>query len=302
MSRNCDIVRVYPIRKTKKEWDIPIHCYHICTQRCAKVYVRDTGETSTGTIRYILVDNPNYINNKCQMYSKLERTFVRLFQYGLDNPMGGTGPIYEPNMIVIPDTEFSVKINYPLSVVVDVNIISPNSNGFTLSEILYAIKILYNYIYQEEERTSTSRSYNLRKECDRCTAKKIYDYVYETKEIPRESVCSICYNKYTEEIENSRLGCDHVFHRECILKWLEVGTTCPLCRDHVIECEECSGTGFILYDYNGVVIPVEHRGTLLNRNTTDGVFGIYGHDLEDLVIENMHYSREGKLLTIYIGS
>lgn len=302
MSRNCDIVRVYPIRKTKKEWSIPIHCYHVCTQRCAQVYVRDTEETSPNTIRYILVDNPDYINNKCPMHSQLERTFVRLYQYDLDNPMGGTGPIYEPNMIVIPETEFSVQINYPLSVAVDVNIISPTSNGFTLTELLYSIKMLYHYIYQEEERTSTPRSYHLRKECERCADKNIQEYVYETKEAPRELECSICYNKYTEEKENSRLECNHVFHQECILKWLETGTTCPLCRSHVIQCEECSGTGAIFYDYNGVVIPLEHRGTFLNRNTTDGVFGIYGHDLEDLVIEHMDYSREEKQLTIYIGS
>jgi len=231
------------------------------------------------------------------MYSQLERTFVRLCHYDLDSPMGGTGPIYEPNMIVIPDTEFSVQINYPLSVAVDVNIISPISNGFTLAELIYSIKMLY----QEEERTSTPRTYHLRNECELCADKNIQDYVYETKESPREPECSICYNKYIKEKQNSRLECNHVFHQECILKWLETGTTCPLCRSHVIQCEECNGTGAIFYDYNGTVIPIEHRGTYLNRNTTDGIFGIYGHDLEDLVIEHTHYNRQEKLLTLYIG-
>lgn len=302
MSRIRNIVRVYPIRKTKKEWDIPIHCHHICTQRCSQVYVRDTEETSLNTIRYILVDNFEYIDNKCPMYSHLERTFVHLYNYDLNNPMGGSGPIYEPNMIVIPDNEFSVQINYPLSVSVDVNIISPTSNGFTLAEVIYSIKNLYQYIYQEEERTSTVRSHHLRKQCEQCADKNIQDYVYETKEIPPEPDCSICYNKYTKDKQNSRLGCNHIFHRECILKWLETGITCPLCRSHVIQCEECNGTGVIFFDYNGTVIPIEHRGNFLNRNSTDGVFGIYGHDLEDLVIEHMHYSREKKLLTIYMGS
>ena len=83
---------------------------------------------------------------------------------------------------------------------------------------------------------------------------------------------------------------------------MENAKTCPLCRQQVIECEDCNGTGIIYYDYNGVVIPIEHRGSILNRNTTDGVYGIFGHDLEDLVIEHIHYNRVEKLLTLYIGS
>lgn len=298
MSRDCNIVRVYPIRKTKKEWEIPIHCYHVCTQRCAQMYTRDPDESSPNTIRYILVDNPDYIDNKCPMHAQLEKTFVRLHLYDMDRPMGGTGPIYNPNMIVIPDNEFSVQINYPLSVAVDVNIFCSTSNGFTLAELIYSIKMLCHYIYQEDERTSTPRSYHLKKDCQQCIDKQIYDYVFEEKTIP-ESECSICYSKYTNKKTSARLGCNHVFHKECILRWLETGTTCPLCRNHVVQCDECNGTGSIFYDYNGTVIPVENRGHYLNRNTTDGIFE---HDLEDLVIEYMHYNREYKLLTIYIGS
>ena len=53
------IVRVYPIRKTKKEWNIPFYCYHLCTQRCTQIYMRE--RVSYRSIRYILVDNPDYV-------------------------------------------------------------------------------------------------------------------------------------------------------------------------------------------------------------------------------------------------
>lgn len=296
-----EIVRVYPIRTSKREWNVPLHCYHICNPRCAQMYMRDQSDLST--LRYILVDNPDYVDEKCPRANQLERTFIRLYSFDIDNPVGGTGPLYEPDMIVIPDTSFSVQLTYPLSNTVDVTIRSPTFNGFTLSELIYSIKMLYYYIYQEEERTSTPRSYHLRKDCDGCSDKKIHDYVRDSTQgnDVKEDDCSICYNKYTDK-DIGILRCNHIYHKDCILKWLETATTCPLCRKHVVDCNKCNGTGVIYYDYNGIVIPIEHRGSILNRNTTDGVFGIFGHDLEDLVIEHMHYDRVEKLLTIYIGS
>jgi hypothetical protein len=290
-----DIVRVYPIRTSKQEWNIPLHCYHICNTACARIYVRD--QSNIGTLRYILVDNPDYINDKCLQSNKLERTYIRIHSFNIEQPFGSTGPLYAPNMVVIPDTHFSMRLTYPLSHPIDVTIQSPTSHGFTLSELIYSIKILYHYIYQEEERTSTPRSYNLKKECGKC--KNIQDFVKEVTPL-ENTECSICYNKYDNNA--CKLNCNHIYHKQCIFRWLETTKTCPLCRRHIVECDDCNGTGVIYYDYNGIVIPVEHRGSILNRNTTDGVYGISRHDLDDLVIEHIHYNRLEKLLTMYIGS
>lgn len=300
MNSSNNIVRVYPIRTSKKEWIVPLHCYHVCTPRCARMYVRDQSDLSID--RYILVDNPEYADDKCPRATQLERTFVRLHSFDIEQPVGGTGPLYDPDMIVIPDTDFSVTLSYPLSYPVNITIRSPTSRGFTLSELIYSIKMLYHYIYQEEERTSTPRSYHLKKDCIKCINKKVEDFVKESSP-PKGAECSICYNKYSEHPDDAcELKCNHVYHKQCIFRWLENAKTCPLCRQQVIECEDCNGTGIIYYDYNGVVIPIEHRGSILNRNTTDGVYGIFGHDLEDLVIEHIHYNRVEKLLTLYIGS
>lgn len=291
------IVRVYPIRRSKTEWDVPLHCYHICTPRCAKMYVRDRSDLNT--LIYILVDNPNYVDNVCPRTNQLERTFIRLSAFDIENPSGSTGPLYDPDMIVIPDSVFSVTLTYPLSYSVEVLIRSPTSNGFKLSELVYSIKMLYQYIYQEEERTSTSRSYNLKKECKKCVDRK-KTLSLKTYSPKSEDECSICYNGYTKS--GSQLLCGHFYHEQCILTWLETSNTCPLCRSLVSECDECNGTGIIYYNYNGVVIPLEYRGSILNRNTTDGVFGIFGHDFDDLVINYMHYNRVDKRLTVYIES
>ncbi len=62
------------------------------------------------------------------------------------------------------------------------------------------------------------------------------------------SDCSIC----LEEIKNSKfegsligrlvkagqqLGCGHLFHKDCITKWLQTGKSCPNCRNEASSSE-----------------------------------------------------------------
>ncbi|KAK7247069.1 hypothetical protein RIF29_41945 [Crotalaria pallida] len=42
--------------------------------------------------------------------------------------------------------------------------------------------------------------------------------------------CSICLEEFNGGAEVSSLPCKHVYHGECITKWLERNHTCPLCR------------------------------------------------------------------------
>jgi len=53
---------------------------------------------------------------------------------------------------------------------------------------------------------------------------------------------------------------------------------------HVYEAEEDTATL--------KTIPFADRGPRLNRNRTDGVYGIWGHDLADLVITAAHWTRK----------
>lgn len=48
--------------------------------------------------------------------------------------------------------------------------------------------------------------------------------------------CAVCLNDF-EDIETLKLlpKCDHVFHSECIGKWLSARTTSPVCRDDLAE-------------------------------------------------------------------
>ncbi|HEU4730267.1 MAG TPA: hypothetical protein VFT22_20360 [Kofleriaceae bacterium] len=39
-------------------------------------------------------------------------------------------------------------------------------------------------------------------------------------------------------------------------------------------------------------IPIEERGAMRSRNRTDGAYGIWGHDLQDLVLTAAHWTRQ----------
>jgi len=53
---------------------------------------------------------------------------------------------------------------------------------------------------------------------------------------------------------------------------------------HVYDAEE--GTAAIK------TIPIEERGAMRSRNRTDGAYGIWGHDLQDLILTAARWTRE----------
>ena len=53
---------------------------------------------------------------------------------------------------------------------------------------------------------------------------------------------------------------------------------------HVYEAEEETAVT--------KTVPLDERGKRANRNRTDGVYGIWGHDLADLVITSARWSRK----------
>lgn len=44
--------------------------------------------------------------------------------------------------------------------------------------------------------------------------------------------CTICANEYSEGEKVTVMKCDsrHIFHNECIKKWLQINANCPICR------------------------------------------------------------------------
>lgn len=42
--------------------------------------------------------------------------------------------------------------------------------------------------------------------------------------------CTVCHTEFEAEGEVLQLPCEHCFHEGCILPWLELHHTCPICR------------------------------------------------------------------------
>lgn len=42
--------------------------------------------------------------------------------------------------------------------------------------------------------------------------------------------CAICTEELEKDEKVSSLECQHVFHSECLIPWLEIQNTCPNCR------------------------------------------------------------------------
>ncbi|XP_033109381.1 E3 ubiquitin-protein ligase RNF126-like isoform X2 [Anneissia japonica] len=49
-------------------------------------------------------------------------------------------------------------------------------------------------------------------------------------DVDENSECAVCKEEYTEYEEVRKMPCEHLFHSDCIIPWLEMHNTCPVCR------------------------------------------------------------------------
>ncbi|GMH12493.1 hypothetical protein Nepgr_014334 [Nepenthes gracilis] len=42
--------------------------------------------------------------------------------------------------------------------------------------------------------------------------------------------CAVCMNEFELGLEVKQMPCKHIFHRDCIMPWLELHNSCPICR------------------------------------------------------------------------
>jgi hypothetical protein len=313
--------KIYPIRTNANSWKIPLYSKHICSSDCQIAIIEDSIDADTNVVYFI--ENPEYKDGKCSFYEKINLSMINLYTFDSDSLKTTDGVLVYENQIVIPDNEIYVQISFPLKIIRKILIKSKNSLGFSLTDILIYIKNIYKWVYSEEEKTCSLQTHNIFYNCD-CTTipnteklKKSRDENVNNRDV-EDKVCSICLetantpcsdtNETKEPIDNFSLTqqneikvaktlCNHIFHTNCIDQWLENNKKCPLCRADLMKCELCEGKEVLCREYVGKVIPKSMRGTMTYRNYTDGIFGIYHYDFEDLYIENLFYNKLTK--TIY---
>jgi hypothetical protein len=285
-------MNIYPLRMSRSYWKIPLYCYHECCELCSF--------TSVYTDNYIGVcENKNYNHDtgKCNNYNKLFETCIDISSFNVSSPYGHSGQLYEPDLEVIPDNEFTILLTFPFTnpVEVDVKMKFP----ITIRILLDIIIQLYTNIYKEEEKTSDTTTVIIPIDCE-CVHINIKENLKKCNESLKD--CSICYNSLDCDSDPVQLKCNHMFHRNCIGDWIDKGkgVSCPLCRSSLYECDKCNNTRIVETTEEYAVIPIHLRNSLF-RNNTNGTYGIYMYDLDCLKITNMYYNRIKKLLQIKVS-
>jgi hypothetical protein len=76
----------------------------------------------------------------------------------------------------------------------------------------------------------------------------------EEATLSTQQVCPICLSNYLDTPEEQVCGspnpkCTHMFHTDCILKWLEQKPTCPCCRAfYILDVPTPTTTSVLQHD------------------------------------------------------
>ena len=279
-------IRVYPIRMTRKQWHIGLYTTHMCGGSCSYILEKDRKKK-----RYKVV---NVLEQECKRNNTIEKTIVPIHNFDIRDPQGIFGKLHQADNIVIPQNEFTMILNFPFSTKLKITVNEPLGKGFTLKEVLYAIKLSYQDIYMTEDATSSSHMYILIRECEKCCPSNIKKNIKLIKQYHDndQRECSICKEVMVKDDNFVKLDeCSHSFHKKCLYQWIDSkGKTCPLCRKCLYDCDDCDGSGYKTIYHEGVVPPVEYRG-IERRLHTDGLYGIYDYYLEDLYIHGLKYDN-----------
>ena len=76
-----------------------------------------------------------------------------------------------------------------------------------------------------------------------------------------QSECTICLLQYTEETKKAT-ECQHIFHQECIDRWLQENNSCPLCRT-CLQQHTRSSIDEEIYENGGYTYGIGARASLM---------------------------------------
>lgn len=269
-------MRIYSIRTTSNRWKIFIYNKHICTELCKKLI-----EFYDSNIYNKLYNNQT---NLCIFNNRVQKSYVNLHTFDKKNQLYG-------DQIIIPNTNINIYISFSIKEPCKISIQTKNQYGFTLNEIISKIKYIYKWMYKEEEKTASEQDFFIISKCI-CTNDNKSKLNTVTEIVPYSEECPICLDTFKNN-EICITNCGHFFHKKCINIWLENNNSCPVCRAIVILCNLCNNSKEIVKIEKFKIIPIEYG---INRNETDGIFGIHSNYFEDLCLIDMIYDRLKKTL------
>ncbi|ALC47114.1 CG11982 [Drosophila busckii] len=62
------------------------------------------------------------------------------------------------------------------------------------------------------------------------------------EEVERKMQCSVCWDDFKLDESVRKLPCSHLYHENCIVPWLNLHSTCPICRKSLANDDDTEGT------------------------------------------------------------
>ncbi|XP_071732811.1 probable E3 ubiquitin-protein ligase RHC2A [Rutidosis leptorrhynchoides] len=69
------------------------------------------------------------------------------------------------------------------------------------------------------------------------------DIEIQETDVVTESHCAVCKEAFELQAQVKQMPCQHLYHSDCILPWLSLRNTCPLCRHEIPPENQDSGNG-----------------------------------------------------------
>ncbi len=275
--------------QTLPKYAIAVTEAHICSPVCSTRFIIERNGRGKE------VPNESYKDGRCDKYMTRVDAYCQVAEWGAYDSLHD---VLDQDEVVIADSLIKIPFSYPLKR--HHTFTFESRGGFTRVQLLRLIKSTYRDIYAQEQATATRHTFHYRVKCSDCLITFDLSQTYVLAEDGQD--CPICLSVIAVDSVASRLSCGHVFHNECITQWIGKSPTCPLCRTRT--CSSCNG-GWTTLSVTDIVPTMEARwaaSNLLNRPQSDGFWGIWGHDIGDLVIESLIYDPTTHVLSMHIGS
>ena len=98
-----------------------------------------------------------------------------------------------------------------------------------------------------------------------------------------ENTCSVCKEDFSVGNKMMDLPCNHYFHEECLMPWLNQHDSCPICRFELKTDDD---------DYEKMKL--QRNGNLINQNRSNNNHNIivtHDNNIDDIINENSNINH-----------
>ena len=95
---------------------------------------------------------------------------------------------------------------------------------------------LENEVEEEENEDNNNNNILIKKRAELILELDEFQYKNISKYSSRkEDSCAICLQKFKGTDIIKEFCCKHIFHKKCLLKWLQTSNICPLCKHNLMD-------------------------------------------------------------------